>query len=305
MTPMSPKDVLSQVAQALPEACRQDVIIIGSLAAGYYFFADDGTRAIRTKDVDCMFSPHAKAVAAAVQVTEELLAAKWEQRQGADWNKPGTPDDPTDKLPLVRLKPPGGIDWFVELLGAPNDWVPEAPMKQFNRVTTSAGDFAICSFGFLGLAEHDPVLTQYGIRIARPAMMALANMLHHPAIKVELISGTSWKRANKDLGRVLALAYLTVERDRKAGGDEFERWPNSMWAALQSKFPTASAELARQAATGVRALLASPEDLDQALAIVNVGLLASLDVNRDAFAATGRRLLAEVMEPLAALPLVG
>jgi hypothetical protein len=136
-------------------------------------------------------------------------------------------------------------------------------------------------------------------------MMALANMLHHPAIRVELISGTTWKRANKDLGRVLALTYLTVERDRKTGGDEFERWPNVMWAALQSKFPAASAELARQAARGVHALLASPEDFDQALAIANVGLLASMDVNQDAFAATGRRLIAEVMEPLAELSLVG
>lgn len=47
MTLLSPGDVLSQVARALPEACRQDVIVIGSLAAGYYFFADEGDKAIR------------------------------------------------------------------------------------------------------------------------------------------------------------------------------------------------------------------------------------------------------------------
>lgn len=286
------------MAQALPEACQGEVIIIGSLAAGYYFFADDGDKAIRTKDIDCMFSPHAKAVAAAAQVTEELLAAQWLQRQGADWSKPGTPEDQTDTLPMVRLKPPGGSDWFIELLGAPDVWVPGAPMKQFNRVTTSAGDFAICSFGFLGLAEYDPVMTQYGVRIARPEMMALANMLHHPVIGPERISGTSWKRSNKDIGRVLALAYLTVARDSQVGSDDFERWPNTMWEALQSKFPSASADLAQQAGQGVRALLASPEDLDQALTIANVGLLASLDVDRDAFAATGRRLLSEVIELL-------
>jgi hypothetical protein len=96
MTAMFPKDVLSKVAQALPETCRQDVIIIGSLAAGYNFFADDGDKAIRTKDVDCMFSPHTKAVAAAVQVTEELLAAKWEQRRGTDWGESGTLEDSTE-----------------------------------------------------------------------------------------------------------------------------------------------------------------------------------------------------------------
>lgn len=298
---LSPKDVLSQVAHALPEACRNEVIIIGSLAAGYYFFAEDGDKAIRTKDVDCMFSPHAKAVAAAVHVTEELLAAQWQQRQGTDWSEPGKPEDPTDKLPMVRLNPPEGTDWFVELLGAPDVWVPGAPMKQFNRVTTSVGDFAICSFGFLGLAEHGPVMTPYGIRIARPEMMALANMLHHPEIGIELISGTSMKRSNKDLGRVLALTYLTVARDRKVGSNDFEQWPHAMWEALQSKFPAASADLARRAGQGVRALLASPEDLDQALAIANMGLLASLDVNRNAFSATGRRLISEVIEPLAEL----
>lgn len=299
--PISPKDVLSQVAQALPQECREEVIIIGSLAAGYYFFADDGSKAIRTKDVDCMFSPHAKAVAAAKQVTEKLLAAHWQQRQGTEWSKPGQPEDSTNKLPLVRLNPPGGGDWFVELLGAPDNWVPDAPMKQFSRVTTSAGDFAICSFGFLGLAEHDPVVTQYGVRIARPEMMALANMLHHPGIGPELISGTPWKRSNKDIGRVLALAYLTVMRDIQAGSDEFEGWPSAMWKALQSKFPTASTTLAQKAGSGIIALLNSPEDLDQALEIANLGLLASLDVNREAFAATGRRLINEVIEPLVEL----
>jgi hypothetical protein len=298
---ISPKDVLSQVAQALPEACREEVIIVGSLAAGYYFFADDGDKAIRTKDVDCMFSPHAKAVAAAIQVTEQLLAAQWQQRQGTDWSKPGKPEDLTEKLPMVRLRPPEGSDWFIELLGAPDTWVPGTPMKQFSRITTSAGDFAICSFGFLGFAEHDPVMTQYGVRIARPEMMALANMLHHPKIGPELISGTTWKRSNKDLGRVLALAYLTVARDNQAGSDEFEQWPNVMWKAVQSKFPTVSSDLALRAGTGIIALLESPEDLDQALAIANIGLLASLDIGRDAFAATGRRLINEVIEPLAEL----
>lgn len=303
IAPLSPKEVLSQVAQALPDECRQDVIVIGSLAAGYYFFSDDGNKAIRTKDIDCMFSPHAKAVAAAAQVTEKLLAAKWEQRQETDWSKPGTPEDTTENLPMVRLKPPGGSEWFVELLGAPDAWVPGAPMKQFNRVTTSVGDFAICSFGFLGLAEQKPVMTQYNVRIARPAMMALANMLHHPEIGPDVMSGTTQKRANKDLGRVLALAYLTVARDRQTGSDEFETWPSTMWEALQSKFPAQSAPLAKQAGLGVRALLGSPEDLDQALVIANQGLLASMDVDQDAFAATGRRLLSEVIDPLLGLSL--
>ena len=299
--PLSPTDVLSQVAQALPRACRRDVIVIGSLAAGYYFFADDGDKAIRTKDVDCMFSPHAKAVVTATRVTEALLSANWKQREDGAWSRPGTADTAMHNLPLVRLKPPKGSEWFIELLGAPGDWTRDAPAKEFRRVTTSAGDFAICSFRFLGVTEHQPVATKLGIRIARPSMMALANMLHHTAIAPETIHGTRWKRANKDLGRVVALAYLTVARDRRTGGTELESWPTTMWAALRSRFATQAAALAESAGDGVRGLLASPEDLDQSLEIANLGLLASLDVDRAAFAATGRRLVDEVIEPLAAL----
>jgi hypothetical protein len=81
MTPLAPEAVMAQIAAALPDDCRSNVIIIGSLAAGYHFFAGDGQRSIRTKDVDCMFSPHAKAVAAAGQVAERLLASAWQPRK--------------------------------------------------------------------------------------------------------------------------------------------------------------------------------------------------------------------------------
>ena len=41
---LSPSEVLAQVAGALPSDVRGNVIIIGSLAAGYHFFAGDGAR---------------------------------------------------------------------------------------------------------------------------------------------------------------------------------------------------------------------------------------------------------------------
>lgn len=160
---------------------------------GYHFFSGDGSKGIRTKDIDCMFSPHAKAVASAIQVTEQLLQANWSQRKGTEWSNPGGPDVPADKLPMVRLQPPTASEWFIELLGAPDTYQPDAPMKQYHAVKTSAGYFSICSFGFLALAE---------------------------------------------------------------------------W------------------------------DLDQALTICIIGLLASMEVGRAAFAATGRRVIAEVIESL-------
>ena len=152
--PISPDEVMRQIAEALPAACRPNVIIIGSLAAGYYFFAGDGQRSIRTKDVDCMFSPYASAVAAAEDVTEQLLAAAWEQRTEGDWGKPGDANTPEAQLPLVRLKPPGdrgGADWFLELLGAPDGATEQS--KSFHRVKTTAGHFALCSFNYLALTE--------------------------------------------------------------------------------------------------------------------------------------------------------
>lgn len=300
MTPMSPSEVLQQVAEALPESCRPNVIMIGSLAAGYYFFAGDGHRTIRTKDIDCMFSPYAKAVGAAEQVTEELFSAQWQQRPG-DWSVPGDEGTPEGQLPLVRLMPPGergGADWFLELLGAPDVSSGDLPAKQNHRLKTSRGHFTLCSFRYLAVTEWSPCSTPYGVRVARPEMMALANLLHHPVIAPDRIGNTNWKRSNKDLGRVIALAWLAIEQDRRSDTENFGQWAEHMAAALTEKFPQQAPALARQAGSGLRALLASEADMAQALHIANLGLLASLDVGGPGFAAVGRRVLQDVIEPL-------
>ena len=297
---LSPSEVLAQVAGALPSDVRGNVIIIGSLAAGYHFFAGDGARAIRTKDVDCLFSPHSKAIAAATEVTDQLIKADWRLREDTTWGQPGKEGDPDEKLPMVRLRPPGetASPWFLELLSAPPAFELGAPGKKLRRVETSIGHFAICSFDFLALAEWQPLETAHGVRIARPEMMALANLLHHPEVADTLIAGTDYKRSNKDLGRVLALAFLTVQRDRRDGTEELGAWPGRMWSALKDKFGDQAPRLATQAGAGMRALLANPADLDQALRITNLGLLASLDVSMEAFRATGARFMAEVIEEL-------
>lgn len=299
MRDLSPAAVMAQVAEALPLEARKNVIIVGSLAAGYFYFSSDGARAIRTKDVDCLFSPHAAAVTVAADVTDQLLGAKWQLKPG-EWGKPGTKDDAEEKLPMVRLLPPDAAanDWFLELLSAPPRFDPAMPSKKLRRVETSAGHFAICSFDYLALAEWEPLPTKHAVRIARPEMMALANLLHHPRIADTLIAGTDYKRSNKDLGRVLALAYLTIERDRRDGSDELGMWAERMWAALQAKFNGQAQSLALQAGSGIRALLSSPGDRDQALRIANLGLLATMDVGREAFDATGARFLAEVIDEL-------
>ena len=130
-------------------------------------------------------------------------------------------------------------------------------------------------------------------------MMALANLLHHPKIGPDLIKGTQTKRSNKDLGRVVALAWLTAERDRRNGTEELESWPRRMGDALRECFPDRAKQLAQGAGTGLRELMASNGDRDEALSICNKGLLALMEVGREAFEATGRRLIQLVIEPLA------
>lgn len=305
LDPLTPSEVLAQVAAALPADARGDVIVIGSLAAGSHYFSGDGAAAIRTKDIDVLFSPHAKAVAAAVEVTERLLAAGWQQRQDTKFGTPGGPADKVDDLPMVRLKPPNGGkaagEWYLELLSAPPEYQAVGPGKKLQRVHTSVGDFAICSFDYLALTEWKPLSTPYGVRIARPEMMALSNMLHHPTISDTLIAGTDYKRANKDLGRVLALAYLAIARDRRSGHNELGQWASRMWEALQAKFGSHAKKLALRAGSGIDALLTSRPDLAQALRIANLGLLSSLDLGLDAIEATGFRFQAEVLEPLGEL----
>lgn len=301
MTPLTPDAVMTEIAAALPQDCKANVIIIGSLAAGYHFFSGDAQRSIRTKDVDCMLSPHAKAVAATERVTQRLLDAHWKPKQEGDWSEPGNEHTPDNKLPLIRLTPPGsraGADWFLEFLGAPTQDSEQA--KTFHRVQTRRGHFAICSFRYLALAEYKPLETKVGLRVARPEMMALANMLHHPKIGPDLITNTTTKRSNKDLGRVLALAWLTLERDRRNGTEEFDAWPDRMADALRTCFPGRAGLLAQEAGSGLRDLLRSPGDLNEALSLCNKGLLASMEIDNRVFEATGRRFMQQVVEPLAA-----
>ncbi len=291
MYTVSPHSVLKQISHALPADCRDNMIIVGSLAAACHFF--DGSEMLKTKDADGMLSPNAKAVSAAVTVTDRLLDAKWELRADDTWGTPGTHDIPTDKLPMVRLRPPGQTEWFLELLGAPKE---KAEGRTFERLNTAHGDFALCCFGHLRLVECNPIQME-GIRIARPEMMALANLLHHPVIGTEPIkggvAGRSIKRSNKDLGRVLALAFLTNGKN----ADELETWPQKWAGALNEKYGAAAQRVGARAHSGINALLKSPADLDEALHTCNMGLLASKNVNAAAFQATGQRFIGDVIEP--------
>jgi len=295
---ISPSAVLKQVAEAIPEDFRQNIIIVGSLAAGYYFFGENSKLQVRTKDVDCLLSPRIQAIPAGQAVADRLFAENWQLRAEGGWGKPGDAKTPDNQLSVVRLHPPGSTEWFIELLTVPES---ENDLDRKDvRIVTSNGHFSLPSFGFLSLAEFQPIATPFGIAIARPETMALANLLHHPAIGREtmssLIAGRSIKRSNKDLGRVLALARLAEAKEE----DSLQKWPEVWAAALQSRFPKSWRKLVPQVGTGLRQLL-RPEneaDLEEAHHTCANGLLVSLSPTLKLLEVTGERLIQDAIEPL-------
>lgn len=273
------------------------MIIIGSLAAAVRFFPSDDAEPVRTKDIDCLLSPHLRAQGAGRRTAEALLAQGWQMRPGPDWSRPGQAETPIDQLPVVRLVPPGEDQWFLELLSSPDQR--QMTGRQFHRLETEFGHFALCSFRFLALAELDPLATESGLKIARPEMMALANLLHHPQLGTEtmsgLIAGRRIRRSSKDLGRVLALAFLASQENEQL----IESWPERWVDALRSTFPEECESWITSIGGGLEQLLqgAHAEDLEEAHHTCVTGLLAGHRLSLPAFQALGRRVMNELIEP--------
>jgi hypothetical protein len=272
--------VLHKLALALPKKLHQNIIIVGSLSAAAQLIQDADTE-LRTKDIDGMLAPNATAVIAAKEIATTLISEGWEPRVSSDkYDLPANAETPQDKLPVVRLKPPGqGKDeWFLELLAAPPALAPDADGKtRFSeRVETSTSHFEIPSFAYLGVTQSQPVPHASGLQLASVATMALSNLLHHPHIDEKMMSdsieGRLIKRANKDLGRVVAMAHLNDQIDENA----VEQWPNIWMKALQElNAPMGTRAKLEYINSGMQALRESHEDKDEALHSINNGLLSS------------------------------
>ena len=122
MNSISPSAALAQIAAEIPAECRQDLVVVGSLAAGYCFFGNQSGMQVRTKDADCLLSPRFRAIQTGIAITEKLFDAHWAYHPTEAFPAPGTADTQDEDLPVARLKPPGFADWFIELLT-----VPESP----------------------------------------------------------------------------------------------------------------------------------------------------------------------------------
>jgi hypothetical protein len=176
MSQVSPFQVLSAVATAVPASCRENIVVIGSLAAGYHFIKNDPTKAVRTKDVDCVLAPFNAAVGAGQSITRQLLAAGWTRRMQGDHQEPGDANTPENELPAVRLFPPG-VDpnfedaWFIELLTVPES--SEDHGRKWTRLPLEEGHFGLPTFRFISITAFDALPADgLGIRYARPEMMA-------------------------------------------------------------------------------------------------------------------------------------
>lgn len=293
MSLLSPRLVLARVARQVPEPCRHNLIVVGSLAAAYQLVTEVEGGLVRTKDVDCVLVPRVEAVRAGKSVAEALLEAGWGRRAEGPHAEPGTPATADDDLPVVRLHPPDSTDWYVEMLSVLDG--DDARDRTFDRLVLSdGGHYGLASFRHLDVVAHRPLETPEGLRCGRLAMLVLSNLLRNPTIRPErmlAITGPGPRRGNKDLGRVLAISRL-------AGRAAVATWPDDWREALETCYPRRWAALAAHVGDGVRALLVSAGDLAEALEISRTGLLAHVPMTVDGFRIVGERLLLDAIEPL-------
>ncbi len=270
------ESLLQRVAEQVPVALRPNVVVIGSIASAWSFRDVSGTHTVATKDIDLLLRPAVDAVATAETLGQELLDDGWQPRffNGIE---PGTAEMPDEMLPALRLSPPGQDEnWFVELLGES----PGAQLtrKHWRRIHTGMGDFGLPSFRYMRMAVHGAEETSFGLRIARPACMALAHLLEHADPDTTPISGLPGTppRFTKDVGRAISLWWLAREQSPLADDTWLAQWRD----ALAALYPDNLAEMKAAARSG---LVSVDDYLREAHAIALNGVLAPHGTTLEAY----------------------
>lgn len=282
--------LLRRVAEQVPEGLRANVVVIGSIASAWAFRDISGTHSVATKDIDLLLQPAVDAVTTAEMLGQDLLDRGWTPRF-PNGIQPGCAATPADALPALRLSPPAGAgQWFVELLAAPP--ADQTTRKRWRRFHTDVGDFGLPSFRYLRVAVHDAEETPFGLRVARPACMALAHLLEHAVPDTTPISGLPGTppRFTKDVGRAIALWWLAREQSPLARDQWLALWRDT----LSAQYPDEVANM-RQAARA--ALVAVADYLRKAHTIARSSILAPHGTTLEAF----RRAHAGLLELVDAL----
>ena len=288
MNKLDPIALFGRIAADVPSELHRHLFVTGSLAAAFQFQAQLEGRAVNTKDADLVVHP-AGDVNSCRDMAVTLFARGWTRTEEC---YPRPAPEPEDDLRAIRLYPPTSHDYFIEFLNLPARDQREA--KRWIPIQLPDGWYGLPSFRFMGLTALNRLMSPVGLEYASPSMMALANLLSHPAVGNERIqSGTmqGTLRSAKDLGRVLALARL-------ARRDETEKWVELWSTGLKDRFPNEWKELAAHAGDGLRELLEDVAALEEARQTTEVGLLNGMGVTAEMLKATGERLLQDVIEPL-------
>ncbi len=259
--------LLARVAKQVPLALRANVVVIGSIATAWQFRDVSGTASVATKDIDLLLRPSVDAVATAQTLGRELLEQGW-RPQFPDDRQAGKSDTPEDQLPVLRLIPPRDEGfWFVELLAEPP--VGQKDRKHWTRFHTVSGDFVLPSFRYMRVAVHGAEETEFGLRVAKPACMALAHLLEHAEPDRTPISGLPGQppRFTKDVGRAISLWWLAREQSAMADS----RWLGEWSETAAAIFPDGQVELAAAARKGLTNVA---DYLREAHAIAVNGVLA-------------------------------
>jgi hypothetical protein len=282
--------LFARIAGEIPADLLNHLYIAGSLAAACHYAGTLTSHTVRTKDADLVIHP-AGDTTSARSIAERLLAAGWRRKENC-----APRDSPVDELDAIRLYPPTHSDYFVEFLNLPSAG---QHGKRWLAVELDDGWYGIPSFEFLSLTSFERERTTSGVEYATPAMMALANLLSHPSLGSAmigtLVEGRSILRSAKDLGRVLALAWLE-------GRSGTEAWLPLWRRALKFCFPDRWQNLAGQVGSGLRELLGDDDAFEQAFHSCAYGLLVGKNVELDQLRAAGERLLVDVIGPLEEQP---
>ena len=245
---VDPEFLLQTVAEGIPADQRDKVVVIGSIATSWAFRSLMENSAVMTKDIDAVLRPAKTAVVTAQSIGEDWIKHGWKAHY-PEGQQPGTATTPTDRLPAMRLIPPhASAEWFVEMLGEP--YPDQVSRREWQRFDTEFGSFALPTFRFMRVAIHNPSRTEFGIRVATPACMALAHLLEHADPDTTQIGATGEPRFHKDVGRAQALWWLLGRTV-----DPREGWSDAWLSALSDLFPDDEEAMLRRALKGLEQIM--------------------------------------------------